>query len=435
MLGLDQTQRRTQNLALGQQQALALLAMNSIELREHIQREIEANPFLDAEPTEDMDVSRFAGAPSGSPPDIDTIAEAKTLEQHFIQQLPFLRLSARDTMTAQAFIGLLDDHGLVRESDAEIAHISGQTAASVAEIRNRLQRLDPYGCFSRTPFDAMLCQAVLAGEADDALQAVVTALNAEPDGSLDAAAGRAGLSEAEFARYLAQLKRFQPFPLSNFDLTPSMLELPDVIVHPGRNGAWRVDLNPMMFPRVRLNTELYRRMDAKLGVEQDRVYLRATFGRARALSNGVERRGQTLRRVSEVIVTHQSDCLRIGFKALRPLTLRDISERLSLHISTISRATSQKTIATPVGTFLLKSLLTPPVSGSGDMALSGSAVRDQIAQMIKAEDPGRPHSDEAIAHKLAEAGIDVARRTVAKYRKALGLGSTRERRLRRMAPV
>jgi RNA polymerase sigma-54 factor len=247
------------------------------------------------------------------------------------------------------------------------------------------------------------------------------------DGAADRAlAKRLNIPLDEVAAALTLIRALQPRPGRPFQAHESDYISPDVFVYK-RNGRWAVSLNPEHMPRLRINSHyqgLIRRADSS----RDQQMLKQHLQEARYFLNSLEARNETLLRVAQSIVEEQRAFLEYGPEAMRPLVLRDIAEQLGIHESTVSRATANKYMLTPRGLFELKYFFSSHVQTTGGGVCSATAIQAMIKRLVTAEDPGRPLSDATLSEILLREGIQVARRTVAKYREGLGIPPSHERK-------
>ena len=228
---------------------------------------------------------------------------------------------------------------------------------------------------------------------------------------------------------LDEIRRLDPKPGRVFGGGSIAPILPDVIVRPLSDGSWHVELNPDVLPRLLVNHSYTTRVDKGKGKEADRNFISACRQTANWLTKSLEQRARTILKVSSEIVRQQDGFLAHGVECLRPLDLKTIARAVGVHESTVSRVTSNKYMATPRGLFELKYFFTSSISAhDGGAAHSAELVRFRIKQMIDRESPLRILSDDAIVVRLKEANIDIARRTVAKYRESLKIPSSVERR-------
>jgi RNA polymerase sigma-54 factor len=235
---------------------------------------------------------------------------------------------------------------------------------------------------------------------------------------------------------IAELKRLTPKPGAAFGGAPAQTIVPDVYVRQGADGAWMVELNTDTMPRILMNQRYYARVSRTAKKEEDKAFLSECAANASWLVKSLDQRARTILKVAREIVRQQDGFLAFGVSHLRPLNLKTVAAAIEMHESTVSRVTTNKYIATPRGVFELKYFFTAAIaSADGGEAHSAEAVRHKIKAMIEAETPDDILSDDRIVEILHDAGIDIARRTVAKYRESLRLPSSIERKRRRAAEL
>jgi RNA polymerase sigma-54 factor len=240
----------------------------------------------------------------------------------------------------------------------------------------------------------------------------------------------------DLAEMIAELKRLDPKPGANYDAPPPPVVVPDVLMRRLDNGEWAVELNPETLPRVLVNRGFHARAVVGSRSKDDRAFLAERLLSATWLVKSLEQRATTIIKVAAEIVRRQDGFFRHGVAHLRPLILRDVAEEVSMHESTVSRVTANKHIATPRGTFELKYFFTTAIAGtSGGESHSAEAIRFRIKEMISQEHPEDVLSDDAIVERLRKEGVDIARRTVAKYREALRIPSSVQRKREKAVPA
>lgn len=457
-------------------QAIRLLQLSQVELEAELQAAVESNPLLEvAEPGDDdgavgatsldggagdeaTEAAENDAAPAGDD-DVDEglAAEEWTvdddagprhrdgdedegreeagatpgLHEHLRWQLRMSVHSSRDEAIGEAVIDALDDDGYLREPLESLpASLPGDWGVGIDEVRALLrlvQQFDPIGCGARDLAECLGLQlAALSVDTPGlglAQQLVAGHLDAIARQRPERLAAELGVDASVLVEAIALVKALDPKPGSRFDGAPAEYVQPDAIALKQR-GLWRVRM-----ARGGLGLRLNAHYQGLIGrcSRDDDAYLRGQLQEARWLIKALENRGETLQRVAEAIVRAQSAFLDHGLEAMRPLTLRDVAEQLSLHESTISRATTRKYLRTPRGTFEFKFFFSAGLATEHGGAASSTAVQAMIRKMIDAEPSGKPLSDQALADALKAEGIAVARRTVAKYREGLGIPPSSER--------
>lgn len=455
--------RLSQKLALAPQlqQAIRLLQLNRIELREYIQEVLDSNPILerdegqesgDAENVPESEVSEqqeqqdwelenlgaeqwMEGGSYEGYSGESQIADSSedTLRDHLLWQINLAHFSDQDTAIAEAIVYGLDEDGYLHDSIDDVrSSLAPELLVEEDEILavlHRVQRLEPVGVATR---DAAECIRVQLSALPSDTPARDLALRISKDyleqvarHDTDELRKRTGASHEAIADALDLIQSLEPRPGARYDNRQDEYLVPDVYVT-RIDDEWRVTLNPENDPGLKLNNyyiDLLRKSGGK-----DADYLRGRLQEARWLMSSLELRNQTLMRVSQGIVESQQEFLEQGEIAMKPLVLKDISESIGVHESTVSRATTRKYMLTPRGMFELKYFFSSHVRTDRGTTISATAVKARLQVLLENEPPGQPLSDQDLSDLLRSTGIIVARRTVAKYRESLGIGSSAERR-------
>lgn len=362
---------------------------------------------------------------------------AETLRDHLEWQLNLTPLNDRDSAIAHALMDAVDDRGYLTSSLDEIhsglmdeADEDPVEMDEVEAVLHRLQYFDPPGVFARDLQECLLIQLnQLPPETPWLAQArLVITHYIGLLGNRDYAQllRRSRLKEDQLRDVLTVITSLNPHPGDSLDRAEPDYVIPDVIVRK-HNGRWRVELNPEIAPRIRVNASyasLIRRADSSA----DNTYLRDQLQEAKWFIKSLQSRNETLLKVATRIVEHQQGFLDQGEEAMKPLILSDIAQAVEMHESTISRVTTQKYMHTPRGIFELKYFFSSHVSTDEGGECSSTAIRAMIKKLVAAETPKKPLSDSKIATMLGEQGIQVARRTVAKYREAMHIPPSNERK-------
>ncbi len=433
-----------QHLALTPQlrQALALLQCSSQELDQEIARALADNPLLEtiepepesAAQAERLDRLWSQPARAALPDDLPEPGQPPSLIDHLLQQLHATRATERDCLLVVRLMGELDERGYLEfdpsalaaglPSDLEIEDEEWRTALRL------LQSFDPPGVAARDLPECLRLQ--LRARADEWPADVLACARRLTDHLEDLGAGRwgrlceaLGCDRALLDAAHRALRRLDPRPAGAWQTDPVHYVVPDVLFHRAADG-WRVSLNPAVEPRVRLNPEL---ADGLAGQDLS-PDLRDRVRQARSLIHNLDQRRQTILRVAEYIARHQRAFLESGVAALRPLTLREVAQALDLHESTISRATRLKYAQTPWGVHELKFFFGTVVQTRSGEETSALAVQALMRAMLESEPAGKPLSDMRLAELLADRDVVIARRTVAKYREAMGVPPASMRKAR-----
>ncbi|MBK1647527.1 RNA polymerase factor sigma-54 [Rhabdochromatium marinum] len=368
--------------------------------------------------------------------DFDLFAQRsrpQTLHDHIDWQLNLARFDARDQSIAEALIDAIDADGYLRLDLTELPVILDDPTLEADEIDavlHRIQSFDPPGIAARDLQECLILQLRQLPDSqpqrDGALQICMRHFDALARNDLDAMRRGSKLQDSELAQALTLIRSLNPRPGSAVtDMRPEYIK-PDVLVR-RRDGQWQVELNPDSTPKIRVN-ERYRQLIRRADKAADNQCLKSHLQEAQWFIKSLISRNDTVLRVASKIVELQQDFFDFGEEAMRPLILRDIAETLELHESTISRVTTQKYMHTPRGTFEFKYFFSSHVNTSSGGECSSTAIRAFIRKLVAAEKPNKPLSDSKIADVLSEQGIQVARRTVAKYREAMGIPPSNERK-------
>lgn len=383
------------------------------------------------------DVSEFGAgfggpAPEGAEDQRDFADQGGTsLREYLLAQLDVAFSEGPRKSIAITLIDAIDDDGYLTESLEEIcASLAPDLCTDPDEVERVLacvQRFDPLGIGARDLSECLLLQ--LAPYAPDvpglelARRLAADCLVELGEQEYGAIRRRLGCDAEELETAVALLRSLNPRPGGAADTRPPEYIVPDVFVRRA-NGGWRVEINPAIAPKLRVNAAYA----GSLGRGGEYSTLRAQLQEARWLVKSLEIRNDTLLRVARAIVIHQREFLERGEVGMRPLVLREIAETLELHESTVSRATTGKYMHTPRGVFEFRYFFSSQVAGTDGESVSSTAIRARIRKLIAEEDPGKPLSDSALTRILVGEGIEVARRTVAKYRESMGFPSSNERR-------
>jgi len=468
--------RLTQKLAMAPQlqQAIRLLQLNRIELRDYIQELVDANPLLDHEenteqpvqdgkkeslefesidnrktdneqeyPTDDYDdqpwqpeQEQWAETAGWS----DDFSErqfedtsAASLREHLLAQIRLAHFNEVDAAIATAIAYAVDDDGFLHEDIRDIRESLLPELRveddEVLAVLHRVQRLEPVGVASRDPGECIRVQlkSQPAGTAgvELALRLARDYLKLVASNDYEEMKRETGASSENLKLALELIRSLEPRPGARFDNRRDEYLIPDVYVR--RDGdEWVTTLSPDSNPSLRLN-KYYINLLRKSG-GKDAEYLRGRLQEARWLLSSLELRNRTLLKVSQCIVDTQQEFLAEGEIAMKPLILKDVADEVGVHESTVSRATTRKYMLTPRGVFELKYFFSSHVRTVNGGMISSTATKARIQLMIENEPASQPLSDQEISQLLREAGIRAARRTVAKYRESLGIGSSSERR-------
>lgn len=452
-------------------EAIGMLQLNNIELSGFLENELAENPFLEKEdlqngdePTneapESNDIdpmeSNFAADDAGLDEGFDTgsdwaktgsggntafdddvsdyserLTETKTLRDHLTQQLLIETDKTPERLIGTLLIDRLDEAGYLREDPHDLAAQLGCAPELIDTMLTRMRKFDPVGIFARDLSDCLGLQLAERDRLDPAMQTFLQNLNKLAEGDLKGLARICGVDMEDIADMVGEIRELNPKPASAFDHTIVQTALPDAVMRPipkHMGGGWRVELNHDTLPKILVNQDYVNIiMNANLG-KDDKKYLDDRLASASWLVRALDQRAQTILKVASAIIEHQDGFFLFGVEFLKPLTLREIAEEVGVHESTVSRVTMGKFIGTPRGLFELKYFFDSGVSASSGTSLAAEAIKAKIKSLIDAETLNKVLSDDDIADALKAEGIDIARRTVAKYREAIGVGSSAQRR-------
>jgi RNA polymerase sigma-54 factor len=371
---------------------------------------------------------------------VDDFAEApRCLREHLAEQLRLGFPDRVDRLIGAHLIALLDPAGRVVTESAALADALGTEPARVESVRERMQRFDPPGLFARDLRECLAAQLADRNRLDPAMQALLDNLELLARRDTRRLMELCDVDAEDLAEMIAEVRALDPKPGAAFDITPLNTIIPDVLMRaaPTRDaagGIWLLELNPETMPRVLVNQSFHARV-APHASREDRVFLSEHLSSANWLVKSLQQRAQTILKVASEIVRRQDSFFHHGVAHLRPLILRDIADAVEMHESTVSRVTANKYISTPRGTFELKYFFTTAIAGVSGESHSAEAVRQRIRAMVGAETAEGVLSDDAIVAALRREGVDIARRTVAKYRDALRIPSSVQRKREKALPA
>jgi RNA polymerase sigma-54 factor len=448
------------------QQAIKLLQLSRLELLETISQELQSNPLLeegqeaeaesddrpaeadsanreanvsevtiDEKPKEDFDWEEYLGEYTSGPrvrvereesrelPAIESrLVKKPSLDAHLLWQLYLSSASDAQKEIGTLIIGNLDQDGYLKATSAEIAEMAGCDESCVEEVLNLVQAFDPPGIAARDLQECLLIQGKILELEDDLVINIITNhlhdLEIRNYHSIVKATGR---KPEEIKEAIDLITGLDPKPGKQYDEEEIQYISPDIYVYKVDN-EFVILLNEDGMPKLRISP-FYREALSKDGdvSDQAREYIQGKLRSAAWLIKSIHQRQRTIYRVAESIIKFQRDFFDKGIAHLKPLVLRDVAEDLSMHESTISRVTTNKYMHTPRGVFELKYFFNSSISSFTGGAVASESVKERIRQLVTNEDPQKPYSDKAIVEKLREENIDIARRTVAKYRELLGI--------------
>jgi RNA polymerase sigma-54 factor len=399
----------------------------------------EAGPIRPRAPETPAGYSEWAGVGSGGRDSGDYNLEAfvsaeTTLADWLREQLALAVSDPVRRMIGQYLIDLVDEAGYVSSDLDAAAEKLGTGVAEIEAVLRILQSFEPPGVCARNLAECLAIQLKERDRYDPAMQALVARLDLLARRDFAALKKICSVGDEDLADMIAEIRRLNPKPGLAFGSAIVQPIVPDVFVRPGPDGAWLIELNADTLPKVLVNQRYYAEVSATARRDTEKSFLTECLQSATWLVRALDQRARTILKVSNEIVRQQDAFLARGVQHLRPLNLKTVAEAISMHESTVSRVTANKYMATSRGIFELKYFFTSAIAAAhGGEAHSAEAVRHRIKQLIDAETAGDVLSDDTIVEKLREAGIDIARRTVAKYRDAMRIPSSVQRRREKQA--
>jgi RNA polymerase sigma-54 factor len=378
--------------------------------------------------------SEWAGVGSGGHHDGDYnfesfVSAERTLADWLREQLTLAVTDPVRRMIGQYLIDLVDESGYLSGDLGAAAEKLGTSTAEIEAVLSILQKFDPPGVFARDLAECLALQLKEQDRFDPAMKALVSRLDLLARREFSALKKICGVGDEDLGDMIAEVRRLNPKPGLAFGSALVQPIVPDVFVRPAPDGAWIVELNSDTLPKVLVNQSYYAEVSATARRDTEKSYLAECLQSATWLMRALDQRARTILKVANEIVRQQDAFFAHGVEQLRPLNLKTVAEAIGMHESTVSRVTANKYMATSRGIFELKYFFTSAIAAAhGGEAHSAEAVRHRIKQLIDAESAKEVLSDDTIVEKLREAGIDIARRTVAKYREAMRIPSSVQRR-------
>lgn len=443
------------------QQAIKLLQLSNLELAEYLDHEVEQNPLLERadapheeapaetqQKTEDKPseqdsweqsqpaAEQFADWGSGGNTSFDDaysleniLTKDKTLREHLIEQINVDFEDEADRRLGLFLIDQLDEAGYCKDDTAAMADLLSCAEEQLERVRRKIMHFDPIGICSRNLSECLQVQLVELNRCDPAMQTLLDHLALLGQRDYKQLMKLCGVDADDLKDMIAEIQALNPRPATGFATGAAITVPPDVLMRPNPAGGWIVELNSATLPRVLVNETYFARVNGDARNKAEKDYLSEKFQSANWLVKALHQRAQTILKVSSEIVRRQHEFFAKGIHHLRPLILKDIADAIEMHESTVSRVTANKFIATPRGLFELKYFFTTAVGAGADgESHSAEAVRHRIKELIVAESPASILSDDTLVDMLKKDGIEIARRTVAKYREALGIPSSVQRR-------
>ena len=457
-------QKQGLNLTAQVQQAIKLLQMTNLELTEYIEENFVPNPFVELKDTttskkidpkegksaeststaDSIENTPFAAEPLKTKTEVEnqfetgenyipksTVAkensdfdpvqliksESKSLYVHCIDYVSGLDLGPQEQLIAFRFIEELAPTGWIEVNLEEIARIFTSDIRKVEDVLKLLQAIEPAGLFSRSLSECLTLQAQDSGLLTDTLASILENLHLLGSGKFDLLKRRCGCDTEELAENLKLIKSLDPKPGLQFASHQISIREPDLNVK-NQDDGWVVELNRSTLPSVFVNKDYARDVQKRTNDPDQKEFIREKIAEANWLSNALKKRNDTMLKVGTEIVKRQKKFLEKGPSYIQPMVLRDIADAVEMHESTISRVTTGSLMETPQGTLELKSFFSVSLQLNDDNSCqSAASVKFKIQKMVEIENPHKPISDDEIVDSLKVEGINIARRTVAKYRK------------------
>ncbi|MEO1015382.1 MAG: RNA polymerase factor sigma-54 [Pseudomonadota bacterium] len=352
-----------------------------------------------------------------------------SLREHLNEQLKVATSDPQTLFIGAYIIDLVDDAGYFRDEFADVATRLGAEPDAVEAALQLIQTFEPSGVGARDLKECLRLQLKDRDRLDPAMDAFVDNIELLAKADLKGLMQATKSEEDDVRDMIAEVRALNPKPGYAYGGDPVQIVTPDVFVLKDSDGGWKVELNNDTLPKVLVNKHYYAKVSKNKSTDKDATYVQEQFANASWLAKSLDQRARTILKVAEEIVRQQDGFLAYGVRHLRPLNLRAVADAIEMHESTVSRVTSNKYIATPRGIFELKYFFTASIASKrGGEAHSAEAVRHRIKQLVGSETPDAVLSDDKLVELLGEEGVDIARRTVAKYRETLGIPSSVQRR-------
>ncbi len=449
-LGYELTIEQTQKLSMTPEliQAIQILQFNNQELSDYVQNELLENPVLEAEKSYDaqeVDIRekiREADYEEESfrqweyrPDDDDDytyeqyVYEEDILTDYLMSQLQFSRLTGQMATIGRYIIEVIDDNGYLTMSVEEISKAVGADIDTVEEVLNFIQTFDPCGVAARNLRECLIIQFAAKGLLTDEIEYIIENMLEElADNKIAYIAKTIGIKNQEVQQIADLIKTMEPKPGRVFSSgEATRYVVPDIIVEKV-NDEYQVMNNDTSMPKLMVSS-YYNKLSAEAKQDEElNKYLTDRFNAAVWLIKSIEQRKQTIYNVANAVVKYQQDFFDNGEKSLKTLTLKQIAEDVGVHESTVSRSINGKYMQSPRGVFELKYFFSSGVSGEDGTGVSSNSVKSIIKEIIAGENPQKPYSDQDMVEILKNKGIDISRRTVAKYREGMNILSSSKRR-------
>jgi len=359
----------------------------------------------------------------------DSLVQSQTLEEDLNEQLLMLNLSNKESELAKLITGSIDGQGYFRGSLDELSILGGVDTFEMERILNLVQTLEPAGIAARDLKESLLIQLERRGESTELLQSLINNyLDDIGNNRIPQVAKKLNITIDELKLLLSKIKEFKPYPClgytSNID---TMFVVPEIIIEKSKHGYDVISKNEYI-PRLRISDKYLSYLSNPDIPKETKDYIKQKVTAGTAIIRSIEQRQETIKKIAEVIVDTQYDFFENGSEFLKPLTMKEVADKIGVHETTVSRAVSKKYAITPQGVLELRYFFNSGYVAEDGELVSNKGVMEKIKEIISSEDKFKPYSDDHISDILKNGGIPVARRTVAKYREALNIPSSRLRR-------
>ena len=455
------------------QQAIKLLQLNNLELTNLVNKELEENPFLenesveldnqndqDTEKTDELDESFENGESVADEPcnedfenrwDNDTTFEynskhsstesvdvGSVIEQTLSNKVSLKSILSNqadlefnddvDKKIAEILIDYVDENGWITENLEDIEEFSGFKLKQIENVLEKMQSFEPNGVFARNLKECLKIQLINENNLDQKKEIIIDNIDLLGSGNIKGLQKLTGLKEERLKDEIRLIRALNPKPGSKYSTDNDNIFHPDVIVTKN-NSDWAVELNHGTLPKININEDYVKEIERLQCGESDKKFINESLNSARWLLKAIQQRNVTTLKISSEIVNQQKEFFEKGKKYLKPMVLKDVAKKINMHESTVSRVTSDKLMLTPRGVFEMKLFFSASISSTKEGEThSAESVRESLKKLISSEPANNPLSDEMLVEKLQDEGIDLARRTVAKYRELLNIPASSVRR-------
>ena len=455
------------------QQAIKLLQLNNLELTNLVNKELEENPFLenesveldnqndqDTEKTDELDESFENGESIADEPCNDdfenrwdndatfefnskhsstesvdvgsvieqTLSNKVSLKSILSNQADLEFNDDEDKKIAEILIDYVDENGWITENLEDIEEFSGFKLKQIENVLEKMQSFEPNGVFARNLKECLKIQLINENDLDQKKEIIIDNIDLLGSGNIKGLQKLTGLKEERLKDEIRLIRALNPKPGSKYSTDNDNIFHPDVIVTKN-NSDWAVELNHGTLPKININEDYVKEIERLQCGESDKKFINESLNSARWLLKAIQQRNVTTLKISSEIVNQQKEFFEKGKKYLKPMVLKDVAKKINMHESTVSRVTSDKLMLTPRGVFEMKLFFSASISSTKEGEThSAESVRESLKKLISSEPVNNPLSDEMLVEKLQDEGIDLARRTVAKYRELLNIPASSVRR-------